>query len=568
MTEMSGAECIVEALKREGVETIFGVIGGATMPIYDVLFDSDIKHILTRHEQGAAHMADGYARASGKVGVCMATSGPGATNLVTGINTAFIDSSPIIAFTGQCNTPSTDSNSSYMIGRDAFQEADIIGITAPCTKYNMQIMNTTEIPEVVKKAFYIASTHRPGPVLVDLPKNTQTNTADVSFPEKVVIRGYNTHYKADPIQLKRATNLLVAAERPMALAGGGVVISNASQELTKLAELLLMPVATSLMGKGSIPENHPLSIGMLGMHGQEANKLILEADVLLTIGIRFSDRTTGNLDQFCPDAKIIHVDIDPAEINKNINVDVPIVADAKESLQIIYSELTSRLVKREKSEWTGRIKEARDLLSSYSSTEERPVNPKRIVSELRRVVPYNTIVATGVGQHQMWAAQYFKTYLPRTFITSGGLGTMGYGLPAAMGAKVAKPDLPVVDIDGDGSFRMTEQELACSVIEEIPVIAVILNNSTLGMVAQWQRLFFNRRLTEVDLGYIPNFTKLAEAYGARGVQVESVEGFSDAVKRAMRSEVTTVIDVAISPEENVFPMIPAGKGLKDTLWGM
>jgi acetolactate synthase-1/2/3 large subunit len=568
MTEMSGAECIVEALKREGVKTIFGVIGGATMTIYDVLMDSDIKHILTRHEQGAAHMADGFARASGKVGVCMATSGPGATNLVTGISTAYIDSSPIVAFTGQVNTPSTDSNSSYMIGRDAFQEADIIGITAPITKYNMQIMKTEEIPEIVKKAFYIASTHRPGPVLVDIPKNTQTNTAEVNFPEKVVIRGYNTHYKADPIQLKRAVDLFVEAERPMVLAGGGIIISNASQELTKLAELLMMPVATSLMGKGSIPENHPLSIGMLGMHGQEANKLILEADVLLAIGIRFSDRTTGNLDEFCPDARIIHVDIDPAEINKNINVDVPIVADAKECLQTIYSELTSRLVKREKSVWSKRIKEARELLLSYSPPDERSVNPKRIISELRRMVPNNTIVTTGVGQQQMWAAQYFKTYLPRTFMSSGGLGTMGYGLPAAIGAKVAKPDVTVIDIDGDGSFRMTEQELACSVMEEIPVIAVILNNRTLGMVAQWQRLFFNRRLTEVDLGYIPNFTKLAEAYGAKGVQVESMKGFSDAVKRAMKSDVTTVIDVAISPEENVFPMIPAGKGLKDTLWGL
>ena len=556
---MSGAECIVEALKREGVNTIFGVIGGATMPIYDVLLDSDIKHILTRHEQGAAHMADGFARASGQVGVCMATSGPGATNLVTGISTAYIDSSPIVAFTGQTNTPSTESNSSYMIGRDAFQEADIIGITTPITKYNMQIMNTVEIPEVVKRAFYIASTHRPGPVLVDLPKNTQINTAEVNFPEKIVIRGYNTHYKADPIQLKRAVDLLVEAERPMVLAGGGIIISNASHELTKLAELIMMPVATSLMGKGSIPENHPLSIGMLGMHGQEANKLILEADVLLAIGIRFSDRTTGNLDQFCPDARIIHADIDPAEINKNIKIDIPIVADAKELLQAMYSELTSRLVKREKSVWSKRIKEARELLSSYSSPEERSVNPQRIISELRRIVPYNTIVTTGVGQHQMWAAQYFKTYLPRTFISSGGLGTMGYGLPAAIGAKVAKPDIPVVDIDGDGSFRMTEQELACSVMEEIPVIAVILNNSTLGMVAQWQRLFFNRRLTEVDLGYLPNFTKLAEAYGAKGVQVESMKGFSDAVKRAMSSDVTTVIDVAISPEENVFPMIPAGK---------
>jgi acetolactate synthase-1/2/3 large subunit len=455
-----------------------------------------------------------------------------------------------------------------MIGRDAFQEADIIGITAPITKYNMQIMKTEEIPEVVKKAFYIASTHRPGPVLVDIPKNTQTNTAEVNFPEKVVIRGYNTHYKADPIQLKRAVDLFVEAERPMVLAGGGIIISNASQELTKLAELLMMPVATSLMGKGSIPENHPLSIGMLGMHGQEANKLILEADVLLAIGIRFSDRTTGNLDEFCPDARIIHVDIDPAEINKNINVDVPIVADAKECLQTIYSELTSRLVKREKSVWSKRIKEARELLLSYSPPDERSVNPKRIISELRRMVPNNTIVTTGVGQQQMWAAQYFKTYLPRTFMSSGGLGTMGYGLPAAIGAKVAKPDVTVIDIDGDGSFRMTEQELACSVMEEIPVIAVILNNRTLGMVAQWQRLFFNRRLTEVDLGYIPNFTKLAEAYGAKGVQVESMKGFSDAVKRAMKSDVTTVIDVAISPEENVFPMIPAGKGLKDTLWGL
>jgi len=568
MTEMSGAECIVEALKREGVNTIFGVIGGATMTIYDVLMDSDIKHILTRHEQGAAHMADGFARASGKVGVCMATSGPGATNLVTGINTAYIDSSPIVAFTGQVNTPSTDSNSSYMIGRDAFQEADIIGITAPITKYNMQIMKTEEIPEVVKKAFYIASTHRPGPVLVDIPKNTQTNTAEVNFPEKVVIRGYNTHYKADPIQLKRAVDLFVEAERPMVLAGGGIIISNASQELTKLAELLMMPVATSLMGKGSIPENHPLSIGMVGMHGQEANKLILEADVLLAIGIRFSDRTTGNLDEFCPDARIIHADIDPAEINKNIHVDVPIVADAKESLQALYSELTSRLHKRDKSVWSKRIKEARDLLGSYSPPEKRSINPQRIISELRRIVPYNTIVTTGVGQQQMWAAQYFKTYLPRTFMSSGGLGTMGYGLPAAIGAKVAKPDVTVIDIDGDGSFRMTEQELACSVMEEIPVIAVILNNRTLGMVAQWQRLFFNRRLTEVDLGYIPNFTKLAEAYGAKGVQVESMKGFSDAVKRAMKSDVTTVIDVAISPEENVFPMIPAGKGLKDTLWGL
>ena len=568
MTKMSGAECIVDALKREGVKTIFGVIGGATMPIYDVLLDSDIKHILTRHEQGAAHMADGFARASGQVGVCMATSGPGATNLVTGISTAYIDSSPIVAFTGQTNTPSPDSISSYMIGRDAFQEADIIGITTPITKYNMQVMNTTEIPEIVKKAFYIASTSRPGPVVVDLPKNTQTNITEVDFPEKITIRGYNPYRKADPIQLKMAVDLLVEAERPMVLAGGGVIISNASQELTRLAEFLMMPVATSLMGKGCIPENHPLSIGMLGMHGREANKLILEADVLLAVGIRFSDRTTGNLDQFCPDAKIIHLDIDPAEINKNVEIDVPIVGDAKQSLQTIYSELTSRLIKKEKSVWTQRIEEAQDLLSSYSSIGKRSVNPQSIISELRRIMPHNTIVATGVGQHQMWAAQYFKTYLPRSFLSSGGLGTMGFGLPAALGAKVAKPDLHVVDIDGDGSFRLTEQELACSVMEGIPVIAVILNNSTLGMVAQWQRLFFNRRLTEVDLGYIPNFTKLAEAYGAKGVQVESIEGFSDTVNKAMRSDVTTVIDVAISPEENVFPMIPAGKGLKDTLWGM
>ncbi len=566
MVRMSGAKAFVEALEQQNVEVIFGISGGAVIPVHDVLRDSRIRHILTRHEQCAAHAADGYARASGRPGVCMATSGPGATNLVTGIANAYLDSSPVIAFTGQVNTFSTIS--SYMIGRDAFQEADIIGITTPVTKYNCQVKKASEIPKTVRLAFHIATTGRPGPTLVDLPKNVQTEIDEMEFSDKVEVRGYKPKTEPHPIQVKKAVKLLFAAKQPIVLAGGGVIISNASPELLELAELMMMPVATTFMGKGGFPENHPLSLGNVGMHGTHAaNKLICEADVLLAVGTRFSDRTTGTLDHFCSDAKIIHIDVDAAEIGKNVEVDVPIVADAKEALRVIRQLLVHRLKQRENSPWFIRVKEVKEQFQSEMDPRGGDLKPPLLLKELRKMLPANSILTTEVGQNQMWAALYFKTYKPRTFISSGGLGTMGFGFPAALGAKVACPRTLVVDIAGDGSFRMTEQELACSVMEKIPVTVIILNNSMLGMVAQWQRLFYNRRYSAVKLGSSPDFVKLAEAYGAQGVRVGSLKEFSEAMKKALKSEVTTVIDVPISPEENVFPMVPAGKGLKDTISG-
>ena len=566
MVKMSGAQAFVEALKRQNVEVIFGIIGGAILPIHDVLYDAEIRHILTRHEQCAAHAADGYARASGRPGVCMATSGPGATNLVTGIATAYLDSSPVIAFTGQVNTFS--ANSSYMIGRDAFQEADIIGITTPITKYNYQVKKASEIPRTVKLAFHLATTGRPGPALIDLPKNVQTEIDEMEFSDNIEVRGYKPKTEPHPIQVKKTVKLLLEAKRPIVLAGGGVIISNASPELLALAELLMMPVATTLMGKGCFPENHPLSLGDVGMHGtRAANKLILEADVLLAVGTRFSDRTTGTLDQFCPDAKMIHIDIDAAEIGKNVEVDVPIVADAKETLRVIHQLLVHQLKQRENSPWFNRVKELKEQVQSEMDSSKCDLKPPILIKELRKILPANAILTTEVGQNQMWAALHFETHKPRTFISSGGLGTMGFGFPAALGAKVACPGCAVVDIAGDGSFRMTEQELACSVMEKIPVTVIVLNNSMLGMVAQWQRLFYDRRYSAVKLGSVPDFVKLAEAYGAQGVRVGSLKEFSEAMKKAMKSEVTTVIDVPISPEENVFPMVPGGKGLNGMIEG-
>ncbi len=563
---MSGAQALIEALKREKVEVIFGIIGGATLPIYDVLRDSGIRHILCRHEQCAAHAADGYARASGRVGVCMATSGPGATNLVTGIATAYMDSSPIIALTGQANRFS--ANTTYMIGKDAFQEADIIGITTPITKYNFQVKEASEIPKAVKLAFYIATTGRPRPVLIDLPKDIQVETAQMEFNNDVKIRGYKPTTKPHPIQVKRAVELLLMAERPVIFAGGGVLLSNAAPELLALANFLMAPVAISLMGKGCFPENHPLSLGVVGMHGSPtANKLILEADVLLAVGVRFSDRTVGTLDEFCPDAKIIHIDIDSAEIGKNVDVDIPIVADAKRTLETINQQLIQRLKKQRSSLWFDRVQKYKNQLQSLaeSSSSGGYINPQKLLVELRKILPEDTIVTTEVGQNQMWAALHFKALKPRTFLSSGGLGTMGFGFPAALGAKVACPDRLVVDIAGDGSFIMTSQDLACSVMEKIPVIVIVLNNSMLGMVAQWQRFFYNRKYCAVELGNSPDFVKLAEAYGAQGFRVSSLNEFSKAVRKAMKSDITTVIDVPISPEENVFPMIPPGKGLKDMI---
>jgi acetolactate synthase-1/2/3 large subunit len=560
MPKMSGAKALLESLERQKVEVIFGILGGAILPVYDALCDSKIRHILARHEQCAAHEAEGYARASGRAGVCMATSGPGATNLVTGIANAYMDSSPIIALTGQ--VPSAGVNTSYMIGRDAFQEADIIGIVTAVTKYSYQPRTIAEIPLMVNNALYIATSGRPGPVLIDLPKNIQSGVADVEFTNKIDIKGYRLITQPDPAKISEASDLLTNAQTPIILAGGGAITAGASDEIVQMSDLLMAPVATTFMGKGAFPETHPLSLGSIGMHGNPAaNRLMGEADVLLAVGTRFSDRATANLDTFAPNAKIIHIEIDNAEINKNIEVDVPIVADAKVAMRMLLAATSKKLKKGEGKEWSKRVKEVKEKLSPLMKDLPRDVVPKTLLNELRKLLPENGIVTTEVGQNQMWSALYFKALKPRTFISSGGLGTMGFGFPAAIGAKVACPDRPVVDIAGDGSFIMSEQELATSVTENIPVTVIVLNNSVLGMVAQWQRTLYDRRYMAVNLGKVPDFVKLAEAYGAQGFRTTSIAEFQKAVKTALTSKVTTVIDVPIGSETDVVPFVPPGCGL-------
>jgi len=556
---LSGAKALIKSLENEGVEVIFGIPGGAILPVYDALYGSSIRHILVRHEQCAAHAADGYARASGRVGVCMATSGPGATNLVTGIATAYMDSSPIVAITGQV--------ARHMIGRDAFQEADIIGITTPITKYSFQIRSAEEVTRVVKEAFYLAAEGRPAPVLIDFPVDVQREEAEMDFDVKISPHLNKVVKEPHPLQVKRATEILLNAERPVILAGGGVIISNASEELRALAELLMIPVMVTLMGKGAFPENHPLYIGRIGMHGSAAaNKLIVEADVILAVGTRFSDRSTGRFDTFARDATLIHVDIDAAEIGKNIRPDIPIVADAKHALKAIYEAAKELARKKDNSIWLQKVKEIKESLEKAGQHSADELSPKNLIREIRKLLPADGIVTTGVGRNQMWASLYLEVYHPRTFITSGGLGTMGFGLPAALGAKVAKPNSIVVDIDGDGSFLMTERELATSITENIPVIAVILNDGWLGMVKYWQDLFYGRKYCATCLKRgIPDFVKLAEAYGANAARPQSLEEFSKTFKEAMSSDRTTVIDVWINPDEPVLPFAPPGKSLAETI---
>jgi acetolactate synthase-1/2/3 large subunit len=556
---MTGAKAFVRALEGEGVETMFGITGGAVLPVCDELFASDVRFVVARHEQGAAHMADGFARASGRVGVCMATSGPGATNLVTGIATANIDSVPLVAFTGQVPLS--------MVGTDAFQEVDIIGITASATKYNIQVRRPSEIPWATKSAFYIASTGRHGAVLVDLPKDTQVDSEEIEFPEKVSFRGYDVNHVPNDREMDWAATLLSRARRPVIMAGGGVVAANAAEEVVKLANVMMAPVTTTLMGKGVIPSDHPLFAGLCGMHGTgEANMLVSGADVLLVVGARMSDRTTARLEDFSPGAKVVHVDIDRSEIDKNVETVTRVVGDAKLALDGILQRLAMMSVDRQTNgEW---LKKLETFRKEYTPPEV-PGNPHLrapdVMRALRRALPRDALATTEVGQNQMWAALYFDAYAPRTFFSSGGLGTMGWGFPAAIGAKAARPEVPVVDIAGDGSFGMTENNLATCVEEDLPVIVVVLNNRMLGMVAQWQRLFYGRRYMAVNLGKSPDFVKLAEAYGAVGVRPETLEEFEKAVKDAVEANVTTVIDVMIDPEENVFPMVPPGKGLKDIL---
>lgn len=562
MVEMTGAKALIHALEKEGVDVVFGLPGGANLPIYDALVGANLRHILVRHEQSAAHMADGYARIKRKAGVCFATSGPGATNIITGIATAYADSSPIVAVTGQVPLA--------MIGKDAFQETDIIGIANPCTKYSFQPRAAGEIPEAVKKAFFIAESGRPGPVLVDIPKDVQQATAEMKFPDLIKVRGYNPIVDADLSELGRAVDLLFKAERPIIMAGGGVILSGAFSELQALAELLMIPVVTTFKGKGAFPENHPLAMGPIGMHGHaEANKIILEADLILAIGARFSDRSVGRFDEFGKGINIVHMDIDPAEIGKNKSVDVAIVGDVRSSLRTLVKMLSKKVAKKRDPDnpW---LKRRKELIQYYSETLKdypREITAKKSLKKLRELLPANTIVTTEVGQCQMWASLHFDVISPGTFFSSTGLGTMGFGFPASIGARAARPSVPVVDIAGDGSFNMTENSLAVSVLDKLPVIVFLMNNYMLGMVAQWQRTFYSRRYSGVHQHNCPDYVKIAEAYGAQGIRAQSMRELEKAIKSAIKGDVATVIDIPIDPDEDVYPFVAPGTGLKDMITG-
>jgi len=555
--QMNGAKAFIESLKKEGVDTIFGYPGGVLLHIYDEIYDCDLRHILVRHEQAAAHAADGYARATGKTGVCLATSGPGATNLVTGIATAHMDSVPMVAFTGQV--------ASSLIGNDAFQEANITGITLPITKHNYLVQKAEEIPKSIKEAFYIASTGRPGPVLVDITKDATSTDFKFSYPEKAELRSYKPTVKGNVQQIKKAAAMIANAKKPVIYAGGGVVLSNASSELYKLAELLQAPVTTTLLGMGAFPTDHPLFLGMLGMHGTKyANFSIQDSDLLIAIGARFDDRVTGKISSFAAGAKKIHIDVDPAEISKNVAVDLPIVGDAKSILTELIQAVAEKTTSGKTTEWVNRVAAWKKEYPLAYKDDGSTIKPQFVIETLCEVAP-DAIVATEVGQHQMWTAHYFKFKQPRKFITSGGLGTMGYGLPAAMGAKVGCPDQVVFDVAGDGSFQMNSQELATIVSNDIPVVSVILNNGYLGMVRQWQELFYDRHYSHTDISNSVDFVKLAEAYGALGIRVEKKSELKEAIQTAVNSGRPAVVDVRVDREENVFPMVPAGASINELI---
>ena len=554
---MRGGEAIIESLKNMGVKTIFGYPGGQTIPFYDMLYDADIDHILVRHEQAASHAADGYARASGRVGVCLATSGPGATNLVTGIGTAFMDSSPIVAITGQVPT--------HLIGNDAFQEADIIGITIPIVKHSFQPKNPDLIPSMIKTSFEIASTGRPGPVLIDVPKEVQEGELTRFDDTLIETPGYNPTIKGNLRQIKKARDLIKEAKKPMILAGAGVIISNACCELKQLAETINAPVMTSLLGKGAFDETSDLALGMLGMHGRKvSNDYINESDLLIAIGVRFSDRTTGRLDSFVPDTKVIHIDIDPAEIGKNVDVDLPIVGDARNILSSLNKVLKDYNPSDEVNNWADMIKAKKQELFPRVSYDDVPLKPQTVIKEISEVLTPESILTTDVGQNQMWAAHFFDTQKPRKFISSGGLGTMGFGFPAAIGAKVACPDDPVVSINGDGGFLMVCQELATVHEYDIPVIAVVLENRTLGMVYQWQSLLYNERHSQTLLGNSPDFVKLAESFGVNAERITKPGETKEVLSKAIKDNEPVLLNVVIDSEE-ALPMLPPGAGINEMI---
>jgi acetolactate synthase-1/2/3 large subunit len=563
-----GADIVIETLKEEGVEYIFGHPGGAIMEVYDALYrDGTIKHILTRHEQGAGHMAEGYAKATGKVGVAMSTSGPGATNLVTAIADAYMDSVPVVFITGQVPT--------HLIGNDAFQEVDIVGITRPITKHNFLVKRIEDLPLIIRQAFYIARTGRPGPVLVDIPKDITQKLSDVKIPSldevKSSLPGYKPHTEGNPQQIKRAAKLIMSAKRPVLYVGGGAVQSEAQDELIELAELMNIPVTTTNMGKGAFPELHPLALHMLGMHGTYyANMAVYNCDLLIAVGARFDDRVTGKIEEFAPQASIIHIDIDPASISKNIVVDVPIVGDVKVVLRKLIQEIKREGAKlvfpEERHNWIRQIEKWKKLHPLTYRNSEKVIKPQYVIEEIWKATKGDAIIATGVGQHQMWAAMFYKYSYPRQFINSGGLGTMGFGLPAGIGAKIGRPEKEVFVIDGDGSFMMTMQELITAVQYKVPVKIAIINNGYLGMVRQWQELFYEKRYSEVDLSVQPDFVKLAEACGAIGFRAEKPNQVREVIEEAMKiQDKPVLLDFHVDREENVLPMVPAGKSYREMI---
>lgn len=554
---LTGAEIIVQSLLAEGVETVFGYPGGQILPLYDAIYGSKLNHILSRHEQGAIHAADGYARVSGKPGVVIATSGPGATNLVTGLANAFMDSVPVIAFTGQVPLE--------MIGRDSFQEADIYGITMPIVKNSYLVNDVKELAKVIREAFYVAASGRPGPVLIDLPKSIQVATTTFSYPPKINLPGYRVPQHGNAGQIAQAAKLIMQAKKPLIYAGGGIISAGADGVLAKFIEKTKAPITTTLMGKGAYPETAPLSLGMLGMHGTKyANYAVCECDLLIALGARFDDRVTGKLDTFAADARKIHIDIDPAEIGKNIQVDVPMVGDVKLCLEDIIDCLDKENWNAQDGEWQQRIamlKAEHPLV--YDQQGE--LKPQYIIEQINEITGGSAIISTDVGQHQMWAAQYYQPDGPRKYVTSGGLGTMGFGLPSGIGAQVARPDEIVFVIAGDGSIQMNSQELATACQYNIPVKVAILNNRYLGMVRQWQELFFGKRYSQSDLCYEPDFIKLAEAYGATGIRVTETSEVKAALEKAIATPGPVVIEFRVEREENVFPMVPPGGSLNSML---
>jgi acetolactate synthase-1/2/3 large subunit len=560
-SRLNGAQILLETLVKEGTDTIFGYPGGAVIDIYDELPNYPLRHILTRHEQGAVHAADGYARASGKVGVVLVTSGPGATNTVTGIATAYMDSIPLVVLTGQVPT--------MLIGNDAFQEADIVGITRPCTKHNYLVKDIKELAPTIREAFTIARTGRPGPVLVDLPKDVVKSTGEYHYPKNVHLPGYNPTVKGHEGQIKRAVAEMLKAERPVFFGGGGVINANGSKEFTALARKLSIPVTTSLMGLGAFPGTDDLSLGMLGMHGMyRANMAVTNCDLLIAVGSRFVDRVTGKIDDFAPLAKIIHIDIDPTSISKNVRVDIPIVGDVKITLksmiEILKSERKKKNWKNYRKAWLQQIEEWKQTYP-LAYVQKETIKPQYVVEKIFEATKGEAIISTEVGQNQMWTAQYYKFIKPRTLLTSGGLGTMGYGLPAAIGAQAAFPGRVVIDIAGDGSIQMNIQELATVMQYKLPVKIAILNNGHLGMVRQWQELFYEKKYSHTILDIAPDFITLAQAYGALGLRATKPEEVVPVIEQALSTRAPVVMDFVVEQEESVYPMVPAGSPINKML---